>query len=68
MLKRLIERARTALRTPTAKPSALSEKALRASDRKIVQRLSVGNARLQRGEYATADDIERQRLKLDDDA
>ena len=68
MLKRLIEQTRAALQAPTAKPSALSEKSLRASDKKIVQRLATGSVRLQRGEYSTAEDIDRQRVKPNDDA
>lgn len=68
MLKRLIEQTRAALQMPTAKPSALSEKSLRASDKKIVRRLAAGSVRLQRGEYATAEDIDRQRVKTSNDA
>ena len=68
MLKRLIEHTRAALQMPTAKPAALSEKSLRASDKKVVQRLATGSVRLQRGEYATAEDIDRQRVRPNDDA
>lgn len=64
MLKKLIAQTRTALRMPTVKPSALSEKSRRASDRKIVTRLASGSVRLQRAEYATAEDIDRQRVKM----
>ena len=40
------------------------EKAKRASVRRIVSRLTRGNARLRRGQYATREDLERQRERV----
>ena len=49
---------RLALQSPKAVNSAEASK--RASNRKIVARASRGNIRLQRGEYATAEELKER--------
>ena len=64
MLKRLLATARAALKTrAAARNGPLSEAARRESDKRIVQRLATSNVRLQRGEYATQRDLDRERVK-----
>ena len=64
MLKRLLAATRAALKRPVnTTKSPLSETARRKSDKRIVQRLATGSVRVQRGEYATGRDLDRQRVK-----
>lgn len=63
MLKKLISRLQEGATPPKVDPEPLSEKSLRAADKKIVRRLAVGSVRLHRGEYSTTEDIDRERLK-----
>ena len=57
----ILSAIRFAFRRP---PSPLSDAELdrseREIDRKIVMRFSTGDARLQRGEYVTQDDVDRE--------
>lgn len=55
----LIRILRSAFRRAPIVPSS-SDDAKRQSDRRIVRRLSSGNIRLQRGEYVTAAELEKQ--------
>lgn len=55
-----VKYVRLALRSPTGRSRSRSEASRRSSDKRIVSLLSRGNIRLQRGEYATRDDIEEQ--------
>ena len=59
MKKRLIEAMRVAFRAP-AQPPPQTEESKQHLDRRVVKRLASGNIRLQRGEYSTREDIDRE--------
>ena len=55
MIRNLID----AFRTPDRQPSP-TEESRRQIAKRVVRRVSTGNVRLQRGEFATKEDLDRQ--------
>ncbi|MYE23852.1 MAG: hypothetical protein F4Y01_07910 [Gammaproteobacteria bacterium] len=68
----IVKRWRIATRRPRASTPDEIEQRQRESDRRIVMQLSRGNIRLQRGEFVTRADLDREiehatKLDFDDD-
>ena len=59
-MKSLIKSARLAFRAPAALPLPPSAESRRQTSEKIVRSLARGNIRLQRGDYVTKEDIDRE--------
>lgn len=61
---KIVERWRLATRRPRTSTQEEIDERQRESDRRIVMQLSRGNIRLQRGEYVTRADLDREVEKV----
>lgn len=61
---KIVERWRLATRRPRTSTQEEIDERQRESDRRIVMQLSRGNIRLQRGEYVTRADLDREVEKI----
>lgn len=59
-MKKLITSVRMAFRSPTRPTFPFSDDSKRQVARRTVTRVATGNVRLQNGQYATKDDIDRK--------
>ena len=59
-MRNLMKSVRIAFRSPRGPDFQMSDDSERAIARRVVSKISTGNVRLQRGQYTTKEDIDRE--------